>query len=269
MNNADLTGALPPRLGFRELGGLSAERGQVIAHGMLYRSANLELERSDEYEVAFQEDNIAQFRALGIGTIIDLRTPQEELVSPSGWPKATGATRISVPIFDGVAGSSTDIMGDLFSGKLSVVTPEDLGAMYVTSLKYRASAYGLAVTSIAEAESLPVLVHCASGKDRTGLVVAVLLASLGSTRQEIVEDYQQTGLYRKDRIVKYLPALEIRGINPDDVRAFFETPAEAINMALDFVEAEFGSAERYLMDGAKVSQVAMASLRTRFLIPSR
>lgn len=266
MNKADRPGALPLRLGFRELGGLSAEKGQRIAYRMLYRSANLELEKSDEYEVVYQENHTTQFRALNIGTIVDLRTPHEELESPSGWPKATGGSRISVPILDGVAGSSTDIMGDLFSGKLSVITPEDLGAMYVTSLKFRATAYGLALTAIAEAERLPVLVHCASGKDRTGLVVAVLLASMGCTRQEIVEDYQLTGLYRKDRIIKYVPALESHGINPDDVRAFFETPEEAINIAMDFVETEFGGAERYLMDAAKVSQAAMGSLRSRLLV---
>ena len=97
--------------------------------------------------------------------------------------------------------------------------------LYIATLDRRAPVFGAAVRLLGDAERLPLLVHCSAGKDRTGLLVALVLSVLGTPRELVVSDYTLTGRNRPNRIADYEEALRPTGVDPEQVRTLFETPA--------------------------------------------
>ena len=96
--------------------------------------------------------------------------------------------------------------------------------------------------------------HCAAGKDRTGLVAALLLAALGVSERDILDDYELTNRYRSAwRIAQLRPELAARGVDIDVMTAYFSAPREAMAAALEALVAEHGSLEGYLTGPAGVS----------------
>ena len=157
----------------RDLGGIPAADGKRIKRGMLIRSASLaEAEERD---------------LKGISTVIDLRTPAESEEEPD---RCWGAEYLSIPSFDESAAGITRE-----SGAPVTAVPEMSGL-------YRMAALTLAVPFSRTLKAIighdfstgAVLWHCAGGKDRTGVITALVLMLLGIPREGIVEDYLRTNI---------------------------------------------------------------------------
>jgi protein-tyrosine phosphatase len=92
-----------------------------------------------------------------------------------------------------------------------------------------------------EPGSYPLLLHCTSGKDRTGFAAALLLLALGVPRDTVIEDYNLTNLYR--RPVPHLFGPE----TPDEVAAILlSAQPKYLEAALDEIDRVFGSFDDYL-----------------------
>jgi protein-tyrosine phosphatase len=129
-------------------------------------------------------------------------------------------------------------------------------------LQLRRPQYGAILTAIAQAPAGGAVVHCVSGKDRTGLVVALLLALLGVPDAVIAEDYALSGLNLQDR---HLGGTDGVPADPDvSTRLTVDSlsPPEAILTALTFVRAQYGSIEDYL-GGAGVAEADIELLEAR------
>ncbi|HEY5501832.1 MAG TPA: tyrosine-protein phosphatase [Candidatus Anoxymicrobiaceae bacterium] len=142
----------------RDLGGWTLADGTKIPYGRVYRSGRLS---------SVSAADLAKIRSLGIRTSIDLRSASEALISgkdPGGAQGLSGT--ISAPMV-GVAsaGGYKDIINNQ---KSSVAT---------------------AFRALAKSSSYPLIIHCTAGKDRTGVVSALLLELLGVPRQQIVQEY--------------------------------------------------------------------------------
>jgi hypothetical protein len=104
---------------------------------------------------------------------------------------------------------------------------------------------------VADADA-PCLVHCAAGKDRTGVVVAILLAAVGVGRADIVADYERSAANRPavlERIVKTRPVAEQDAVRAQLERVpaqLFATRVEAIEAVLDVVEGDDAGAGGWL-----------------------
>lgn len=103
----------------------------------------------------------------------------------------------------------------------------------------------------------PVLIHCAAGKDRTGVAAALLLGAAGVRRDAIVADYVLT-----DRnMLRVLQRLNLAPVTPpgveeEDVAELISAPAEAIERVLDRLESHDGGAAGFLIThGATQEQV--------------
>jgi protein-tyrosine phosphatase len=136
---------------------------------------------------------------------------------------------------------------------------EDLGGHYITVIEARAHTFGQAVTAIAE--GVPALVHCTEGKDRTGLLVALVMSAAGVLADPIVEDYALTGQWRPDRALAYASHFEAAGVPLESFRVLYESPAVAMRMALDHLRAEYGTVTNYLTSRAGVTEDAIQRLR--------
>ena len=251
---------LPGLRNVRDLGGLPAADGARVRTGRVLRAELLGGPDAPEMCGTYDEADADRFRALGLRTILDLRTPDEEAEVPSQWVRATSARLVNVPVAEG---------GRLIEGMLSGVVPattaEEFGRLYTKMFDRRAEAFGAALTVLAEPAVLPAVVHCSAGKDRTGALVALLLSVLGVPRDLVVEDYAYTGVARPDRVDLYADDLAAVGRSVEEVRVFFEAPPVTMRVALDHLDAEYGGVEAYLTGPGRTDPAVLERLRDTML----
>lgn len=257
--------AIPGTQNLRDIGGYRTGDGRRVRNGLVLRAETLADPGASEVCAIWDAAHGDQYDALGLATVIDLRSDVERGATPSVWARATGAAYYSIPIAEGAEGSDTDIMGQLRSGRLQRFEAADLAEHYVGSLRRRATSYGRAVSVLAGADRLPVLVHCAAGKDRTGLLIALILDALGVDAPTIVGDYTLTGVLRPNRVNSYAEVLSAAGVDPQAVRTLFETPAEAMDRALCHLAECHGDAAQYLIDAGGVAPADLERLRSALL----
>lgn len=162
-------------LNARDLGGLPAGGG-LIRWGVVVRA---------EHPAALTTAGWEGVRQHGVRTIIDL-TGEDETERA---PRPAGLTTIRIPLDDPSDTEFWQRWGGAFS-----CTP----LYYGPFLDRFPGLVGEVVGSLVNAEPGGVLVHCGSGRDRTGLIVLVLLASLGVSAADIAEDYALSHLRRAE-----------------------------------------------------------------------
>lgn len=152
-------------LNVRDLRGLSAAQG-TIRKGLILRTAGLE---------QLTEEGAQALADLGLRTVIDLRTREEREEAPdriSQWPQLSGVREVWLPFV-------TDWQG----------SPDTPIGSYLFMAERGAKAIGAVFRQLAAADGLPAIIHCAAGKDRTGLTVAVLQSWLGVPNDAIEADF--------------------------------------------------------------------------------
>jgi protein-tyrosine phosphatase len=158
---SDRIHVLPGSHNLRALGGLPTTDGRHVRRGLVFRS---------DYP-AFAED-VAAVRGLGLRTVVDLRGESEALIECIAW-------------------SDYDVAYHRFT--VTSFERSSWEARYAGYLRDRADVVVDAVRHVIDPAHQPVLFHCAAGKDRTGVVAALVLSLLGVPDEEIVADYTLTG----------------------------------------------------------------------------
>jgi protein-tyrosine phosphatase len=163
---------IPGTLNFRDAGGYPTADGGVTAWRRLFRSDGLH---------RLGQGAASQLAALGLRTVLDLRTSPETQIAPS-------------PLEDLAAGGALTMHISLVGDDLDALPP-DLAEIYDFIVDRRGTEIAAAIRSLARPGGLPALVHCTAGKDRTGIVVAFALAAVGVPDQIIAADYALSSLY--------------------------------------------------------------------------
>lgn len=159
---------------FRDIGGYEAMGGMLVRTGVVFRADGL-------YRLALSEADVAVVRDLGIRTVIDLRSDQE-LIDRGRFPIDKHAVDFHhVPIID-KTWEHTDVPD--FDNDVDFLV-----WAYEQMLEEGRDNFRRALTIIADSPQLPVVYHCAAGKDRTGLLTMLLLGILGVHDDDIVHDY--------------------------------------------------------------------------------
>jgi protein-tyrosine phosphatase len=252
----------------RDVGGSPAGVGRRVERRKLFRAEALIFPGATAKASYFMAQNQAAYEALGLRSVIDLRGAAEVSAAPSAWPQATGAELLHAPLDAANEGDALQIVRRLREGTLREFGVEDLGRFYGLLVRRHARTFGRVIEHLAGPGRLPALVHCLAGKDRTGILIALLLESLGAPRDFVVADYAMTGVLRPNRVMQYLDVLEPAGIDPEAVRPLFDSPAEAMQTMLDGVDAEFGDVGRFLVEAAGVSPEALEALRDKLTAPA-
>lgn len=212
----------------RDLGGLPVARGGRIREGSLIRSDSVGF-LSDEGWRALQ--------AHGVRTIIDLRWPEERLREP---PPPSGVDVVQAPIL----GDSRAWDAELGTRVASIEDPiARRTAAYLEALHTWSPRFAATVSAFARAKPGGVLVHCFAGKDRTGLVVAVLLSVAGVDVDTIADDYARTELALPELCRRWV---EEAGDDTDRAWRDQQSIRSTVSAAMAAVLEQLGDVEAYL-----------------------
>lgn len=225
----------------RDLGGYATDAGPTRYRRLLRADA---LHRLDERGIATLVDS-------GVTTVIDLRHGDELAHQPNPFATHGTVSYHNVSLLDGLA-PSLMAEGDV------------LLELYQLALGQRQSAVAEVLTLIAEAPAGTVLFHCTAGKDRTGIIAALLLGIAGVEANDIVDDYAQTA----ERIAPILDEITAgaiaRGASPEGFQRLLASEPATMIATLAFIEDEFGSVPAYL-SAIGLDASTITRLRNRLL----
>lgn len=156
---------------FRDIGGYRAADGRAIRWGRYFRAGRQDRMTAGDLVLAAE---------LGIRTQIDLRRPDEVATSGRGPFESLGSRYVGLPVLPG--GSYEQLNRETGT----------LGERYLAYLQYPSTPWLRVFEVLADSECYPVLLHCTAGKDRTGVITALLLSILGVDRTVIEADFALT-----------------------------------------------------------------------------
>ena len=244
---------------FRDFGGYDTVHGRPLKHGLLYRSAN------HAYATDADLERMAQ---LNLAAIVDLRRKQERTREPSRrWP-GFGAAVVENDIL-----SDHGDWVDLMKGQ-----EVDADWFFRDGMGYYVKApfeprhidlFGRYFRLLAEADG-PIVVHCAAGKDRTGLICALTHHVLGVHADDLMADYLLTNdEARLARKMSFLgPWLrETAGQSVDEaaLRVAVSVHPQYLQTALGVIRERFGSIDAYLEEALGVDEGLRERLHARLL----
>jgi protein-tyrosine phosphatase len=226
---------------FRDFGGYRTASGRRVRPGRLYRSA---------HHGAASDRDLSRIDGLGLHVLVDLRRPSERRRTPNRRGPGCGAV-----VIDNDHG---DQELDDFHQHL-MTAGDSIEALHAFMRDYYRRApfeprhldlYTRYFHALAETEG-PVLIHCAAGKDRTGLLAALTHRLLGVGEDDVMADYLLTN--DLERFARRAPALGAwmqdltgRAASRELVYASMGVEAEYLQIAFDAIEARYGSTESYL-----------------------
>ena len=231
-------------LNFRDLGGYPTQDGRRVRWRQLFRS--------DALHLLSAADVAHLHHGLGIRDVIDLRSTAEVETDGRGLLAALPIRFHHLPLFDGDT-----------AARAERPVAYTLADRYFLLAEFAKHPIARVITTLAGTTS-PTVYHCAAGKDRTGVVSAVLLGLLGVRDEIIVADYAATQ-ENIDAIIDRLMATEgyqtmLSALPPDTLHAQPET----MIAFLDRVRTEYGSMREYAR-AAGVAAESMQQLEARLL----
>jgi protein-tyrosine phosphatase len=233
----------------RDLGGHATADGRTTRYGAVVRADSVR---------ALSDAGWDALLDYGVSRIVDLRVHSELALDP---PRELDVEVVHVPVMHEVDDEEwveINAIGD--------AQPDAAGAtrvVYLEFLERRHPQFAQAFAAVADAPEGTVVVHCHGGKDRTGLVVALLLRVAGVDVETIAADYALSGPNLQPRTAGWISAA------PDErerVRRerIADTPAAAMAAVLDELERRHGDVAGYLRaHGASDDALARAAARLR------
>jgi len=215
----------------RDLGGLPLAAGGETRYGAVVRADSLSELTAAGWSEALE---------YGLARVVDLRFPEERARDEGGAPPVE-VVHISLfgerdPIKDQQWEESTRAAADL---------TDVFAALYVATIDDYAEHVVRALTAVAEGNGGCVAVHCFAGKDRTGVVAALLLSLAGVDDDQIVRDFAAS-----DEGVLRLCADWIADAEDDEERSYrtrlITAPAAAMDAMLTHLQTRWGGADSYL-----------------------
>ncbi|WP_405846289.1 tyrosine-protein phosphatase [Streptomyces sp. NBC_01518] len=247
---------------FRDVGGLPTVDGRRVRQGVLFRSGHL---------AHATEEDAAFLGSLGLHTIFDFRNASDQkLEGPD--VELPGVRNVNLPLSDPADGSEFwKMVRDGEIDQLRGILGGDKGAnrmitSYRTIVKERTAEHSQVLHALAE-DSVPALMHCAAGKDRAGLSIAVTLLAVGVEREAIVTDYLESNAkHRRYKVRRSGSAAS--AYSPEVMELLsplFDARAEYLTAAFETVEETWGSVDAYLEQGLGITPEIRERLRERLL----
>lgn len=244
MNNYDPASQKIPYEGLlntRELGGMPLADGTVFPSGLFIRSGA---------PCFFTADGVDHLKSLGVKTVIDLRAEVEIERDGNPFKDDPSITFYNIPLFVGDPSADTD-------PTMEFLRTHHLGDFYVMMLNELGDRIVKILNILRTHTDGYCLFHCAHGKDRTGVIAALLYILAGAKREDIVLNYKVSYEYAKHFLDPLIAKKE------DDMKHVLRSDAVNMEILLDHLENEYSmDVSRYLLKSGMTSE-ELEGLRSR------
>ena len=231
-------------LNTRDLGGLPTAGGRLTKPGRFLRS---------DGPLNLTDADLDLLASLPLTTVVDLRQAHELERDPSRLVGRSGVDLHNVEIWGRIDASGAEKPADKY----------DITAFYIAALDHAGPAFVHVIELLTDAPGTSMF-HCTAGKDRTGLVAALILESVGVGRDDIIEDFALT----EDRIeplrLRLLDDAEKHGVPREQFQRLLGATPDLLVPALAHLDQVHGGAVNYLVSNG-LSDGTLAALRSKLL----
>jgi protein-tyrosine phosphatase len=247
---------------FRDLGGVMTKTGQKVKAKKIFRSG---------YLGKIDDQDLSILKKLRVNDILDLRTTQEiELIGQVNYPDFIVYQNIGLN-----AGNITKSLIPIFQkGEFHLLDPNLLNNIYadlITKFNHELADIFRVILNANHG----VVYHCSHGKDRTGLVSALLLEFFGVDRDHIYDDYLKSNALLKkqnDAQLQTIKANFIKKFNREvsdeefnPVKSLFYCRTDLLKTVFDYIDNEFITVTNYLESALGLSNQELELLKTKYL----
>lgn len=233
---------------FRDLGGIQTADGRRVKHGLLFRSGDL---------FSVSDEDIRKLESLGLSMIIDLRAGREIEHRPDR-KISTVREIVHIDIHDAARDKAEQFLAENDAEGLETVLIGD----YRRMVNLHQTDFKKFLDILAITENLPLVYHCAAGKDRTGMTTLFLLHALGADPDVIWQDYLETNIRTADFVEKIIKKVNESGQNGSILRPLLEVRREYLQSALDEMDLHYGGLDHYVRN---ILEANVDRLRERYL----
>ncbi|WP_295937862.1 tyrosine-protein phosphatase [uncultured Alistipes sp.] len=232
---------------YRDMGGMKTSNGKFVKWGKLFRA--------DEMK-SLTESDLTYLAGIPIVSVVDFRSMGEVEEAPDVLPESVKTIHYlsvnagNIPFDDGIYRLTPD---------QAIAMLKEVNEILVTDANTIAQ-YKEFFRLLQNSGDVPLVYHCTSGKDRTGMAAALILSALGVDEEAIYEDYLLSNVYlekKNSRILQYLPDV----LKPT-VQNLLGVRKEYLQAGIDRIKKDHGSVENYL---TKVLNVDIAKFRRMYL----
>ena len=243
---------------FRDLGGIPVAAGRTIKPGCFIRSAGLYVFNEDELKILEEEYQLK--------TVLDLRSGEEIAHSPD-------------PVLPGVnyilrSGVVTEAQKEIDFSPDGMRKQGEAGKQQLSKLRsyYEEIQFGNRAFKEMFHQILygntPILFHCASGKDRTGIAAMLIELALGASKEDVIADYLTSNHYLKERL-----DIARSGVDPDKDPELYElmtmmdgVSENTIKIVFDAIERRYSSYREFIMTEYSLTEADMNYLLKTYTI---
>lgn len=222
--------------------------GRKVKPGILFRSGEL---------FSLQPEDIRRLEEMKLASIVDLRAQREIDVRPD---KQIGTVKevIHIDIHDAARDKAQKFLETNDADGLETVLIGD----YVRMVNIHQDDFRRFLEILANTDNLPLVYHCAAGKDRTGLVTVFLLSALGVDLENIWDDYLDSNSYSEPTILRIIRKVSESGMKGELLRPLLEVRKEYLQAALDEIGLKYGGLQSFVVEILKADS---AKLQQRYL----
>ena len=227
----------------RDLGGLRSEIGGCTAYHRFIRSDD------PSY---LNECDLDELIRYPVGTVIDLRSEEEIARHATPFMNVPSVLYRNISLFE----SDPDQADD---ATVQIAIDGCLGTLYIHLLETRQIQFSQIFREMLAAPDGAILFHCTHGKDRTGIIAALLLLLVRVSRRDIIENYSVTYDYIKPLVDPKITAL------PFHMRHILKSDAENMELLLDYLDDSYDGRAEYYLEEIGLSEYEIHNLKRRIL----
>ncbi|MBB4824564.1 protein-tyrosine phosphatase [Sporosarcina luteola] len=246
---------------FRDIGGYQTTDGSRMKTGHLYRSGALS---------KLTESDIKKFEQLNIKLICDLRTPEEFQAKPSKIQTNDILNIVNVPLqqYETQDGNRRKLLGFLFGKQGEEQFDQFIRDYYRRMTFERTSHVNEVLSLIASEKNLPAVIHCTAGKDRTGIMAAIIQLLVGVPYEKVEENYLLTNQFyaqRLEKMSRLMRWLSLFRVTPERVKYIMEAKPEYLHEIYTEIMTEYGSIGEYVSGACQIDKHVVERLKEQLL----
>jgi protein-tyrosine phosphatase len=234
---------------FRDVGGYLTRDGRRVRYGRIYRSDSLCHLDDEDHELLL---------SLGLRVICDFRVHGERRLRPDRLPPQHSISLQDLSMLPRGSKEMWQALNDCSITHAGMI--EEMRQHYRLFVLEHSERFRQMFDLLLDDANLPILLHCASGKDRTGFAVSLVLAALGVDWEAILHDYMVSDRYRRD-----VAQLNAEAARSDAVTALQQADARYLAAGYSAIIDRWGGIDAYFAQELGLDEVRRAALQDRLL----